>query len=60
MNVNKLNAGQQRALFHSLKKQYESGRPIGKSEEETMWDLQGALWKANGGKFGWNRVKLKV
>ena len=60
MNVYKLTPGQQKVLFHSLKRQYESGRPIGKSEEETMWDLQGALWKANGGKFGWNRVKLKV
>jgi len=48
---------QQKALFHSLKKQYESGRPIGQSEEQIMFDLQGNLWKANGGKFGWNKIK---
>tara|TARA_R110000772_G_scaffold7262_3_gene24860 strand:- start:298 stop:477 length:180 start_codon:yes stop_codon:yes gene_type:complete len=58
MKVNKLTLGQQKALFHSLKRQFESGRPMGKSEEETMWKLQGELWRANGGKFGWNRIKV--
>ena len=60
MNVHKLNSCQQRHLFISLKKQYESKRPMTESEESTMWDLQGELWKANGGKFGLGmRIKPK-
>jgi len=57
INTQKMTTCQQKALFHSLKKQYESGRPIGQSEEQIMFDLQGILWKANGGKFGWNKIK---
>jgi len=57
MNTQKMTAGQQKALFHSLKKQYELGRPMGQSEEQTMFDIQSTLCKANGGKFGWNKIK---
>tara|TARA_R110002126_G_scaffold65934_1_gene167834 strand:- start:177 stop:359 length:183 start_codon:yes stop_codon:yes gene_type:complete len=60
MKTQGLTTGQQKALFYSLKIQYESLQPMTQSEESTMWDLQGVLWKANGGKFGWNRVKSRV
>lgn len=48
--------GQKRALFFSLKNQFESGRPMTESEEKTMWELQGDLWVHYGG----FRVGMKI
>lgn len=55
-----LTDGQERALFLSLRDQYENCRPMTDAEEKTMWDLQGNIWRKQGGRFGFFRVREKI
>ena len=50
-----------KALFFSLKEQYENNRDMTISEEDKMWELQGELWVLNKGKkfLGYN-IKKKT
>ena len=47
-----MNIKQKKALFFSLKEQYESGRPMTKAEEKKMWDLSGEIWQEQGNFLG--------
>lgn len=53
-----MNIKQMKALFFSLKEQYESGRPMTESEEKKLWDLQGKIWEKEGNFLGM-RIKKR-
>jgi hypothetical protein len=59
IDVSKMTDDQQKALFVSLKDQYESGRPMTAAEEKTMWDLYGELNQKGHGKKIWMNIKKK-